>query len=201
MNFQEKIKSVVDQLTGTPAYIGGSWYKLNKAVENVVLPCVMWVNPIRGTMEARAMQILDSPSVMIAFMDKVLFVGDHEDDSKAVADMKALAAEFIIRCNKSGMFDQIKNARYSLYYDKLDVNVVGIALQMEMKEKAGVNICDYTPTLTPNPIPITPIDINSFLLLNDTPDDYLGQAGKAMFIKETEDGIMFSYIDGGMFQP
>lgn len=143
MSFIDKIRSVVEQMNGAPPFIGGSWYKLNHDVEHAPLPCVMWVTPASGTFEAKAIQILDSPNCLIAFFDKTDFIGDFEDDSAAMETTKAMAAEFIARCNASGLFDQIKDSRYSAVMDKFDVNAAGIVLEVSIKEKQGMNICNY----------------------------------------------------------
>lgn len=146
MSFIDKIKSVVDQMTGAPTFIGGSWYKLNQEVEHVPLPCVMWVNPASGTLEVKAVQVINNPNCLIAFFQKTDFIGDFEDDSAAYDETINMATEFIARCNASGLFDQIKDARYSISFDKFDVNAAGVVLEVSLREKQGVNICNI---LTP----------------------------------------------------
>ena len=143
MSIQSKVKIIVDQLTGTPAYIGGSWYKLNQEVEKATLPVVMYISPVTGRFFGQGMQLLDSPRCMIAFMDKVTFVSNFDDENEVTDRMKLMCAEFIAKCNASGMFDQIKDVNYEMFYDKLDVNLIGIVLDVNLKEKQGVNICNY----------------------------------------------------------
>lgn len=156
MSFIDKIRSVVELMNGSPPLIGGSWYKLNHEAEHVPLPCVMWVNPASGTLEAKAVQIIDNPNCLIAFFEKTEFIGDFEDDSAAMVTTKAMASEFIARCNASGYFDQIKDARYSVSFDKFDVNAAGIVLEIPLREKQGTNVCDL---LTP-PVVVPPEPIN-----------------------------------------
>ena len=143
MSVIDKVRTVVQQMTDSPEFIGGSWFKLNQEMEHVPLPCVMWVNPASGTFEAKAMQILNSPNCLIGFFAKTDFIGDFEDDTEALETTTRMAFEFISRCNSSGLFDQIKEARYSVSFDRFDVNASGIVLEVTLKEKQGMNICDY----------------------------------------------------------
>lgn len=140
MTFEEKIQAVINSMSIPPTFIGGDWFQANRAVESIQMPIAFYINPISGTLEFIT-QALDTPSCLIAFMDKCIIDPNFDNTTKCINDMKALAVEFVARLNKSEHFFPIKNVRYEVSYDRLDANLCGVIIQAEIKERAGVNLC------------------------------------------------------------
>jgi len=139
MTFEQKILDVVLSMNTSPNFIGGDWWKVNIAAESVVMPAVIYINPVSGSMEFGT-QALDNPNVLIAFMNKVVLDADFSDTNSCVNSMKELMVEFVILANSSGYFYPIKEIRYEVTYDRLDSNLCGVILSASIKERAGIKI-------------------------------------------------------------
>lgn len=140
MTFEDKIESVVNSMTVPPSFIGGDWFKLNYLLDGTTLPAAMWINPVNGMFEIKT-QVLDQPYCFIAFADKVVFDETHEDTTEVSGRMKALAIEFILRLNASGLFHPVYDPKYEIFYDRADTNVYALCLIADIKERQGATIC------------------------------------------------------------
>jgi hypothetical protein len=106
----------------------------------------MYVLPASGSLNVGLMQLKDYPNCMIAFMDKTKHDFSGEENDSVIEGCKSLAKEFILRVNRSGVFEPVQgDIQYSVFYDKLDVNVTGIVIQVPLKEIKGLVMC---PTKT-----------------------------------------------------
>ena len=139
MTFEQKIQAVVATMSTSPNFIGGDWWKVNILAESVVMPAVVYINPVSGSMEFKT-QALDNPNVLIAFMDKVILDADFSDTNTCINAMKELMVEFVIMANKSGYFYPVKDIRYEVTYDRLDSNLCGVILSASVKEREGIKI-------------------------------------------------------------
>ena len=139
MTFEQKILDVVLSMNTSPNFIGGDWWKVNIAAESVVMPAVIYINPVSGSMEFKT-QAVDNPNVLIAFMDKVILDANFSDTTTCINAMKALMVEFVILANSSGHFYTVKDIRYEVTYDRLDSNLCGVILSASIKERAGIKI-------------------------------------------------------------
>jgi len=108
---------------------------------------------------------------------------------------------------------QFNTHPYGLFAVDLDVWYVAVACQAPLdpdgncitgKGNHKTSTLYPYPVIDPNypPIPEPPVPVVvNFIDLDDTPTDYIGKAGKAVVVKQAEDGLEFADIDGGMFQP
>lgn len=79
---------------------------------------------------------------MIAFADKAMFDFDGVENDAIIERCKEYAESFILELNKSGLFEWVSDeVPYSVFYDKLDVNVTGIVIELKLKEVQGVPMC------------------------------------------------------------
>lgn len=144
MTVEEKVRKIVEQMGVT--YLFENWQAANVRLDKMQLPAVMYVLPASGSLNVGLMQLKDYPNCMIAFMDKTKHDFSGEENDMVIERCKSLAREFILNVNRSGMFEPVQgDIQYSVFYDKLDVNVTGIVIQIPLKEIRGVVIC---PTKT-----------------------------------------------------
>lgn len=144
MTVEEKVRKIVEQMGVT--YLFENWQAANVRLDKMQLPAVMYVLPASGNLNVGLMQMKDFPNCMIAFMDKTKHDFSGEENDMVIERCKSLAREFILNVNRSGMFEPVQgDIQYSVFYDKLDVNVTGIVIHIPLKEIRGIVIC---PTKT-----------------------------------------------------
>ena len=144
MTVEEKVRKIVEQMGVT--YLFENWQAANVRLDKMQLPAVMYVLPASGSLNVGLMQLKDYPNCMIAFMDKTKHDFSGEENDSVIEGCKSLAKEFILRVNRSGVFEPVQgDIQYSVFYDKLDVNVTGIVIQVPLKEIKGLVMC---PTKT-----------------------------------------------------
>lgn len=144
MTVEEKVRKIVKQMGVT--YLFENWQAANVRLDKMQLPAVMYVLPASGNLNVGLMQMKDFPNCMIAFMDKTKHDFSGEENDMVIERCKSLAREFILNVNRSGMFEPVQgDIQYSVFCDKLDVNVTGIVIQIPLKEIRGIVIC---PTKT-----------------------------------------------------
>lgn len=141
ISVESKIKSIVKKMRGV-TYIYENWATANIEMDDLPLPAVINVLPVSGVVNVSSTQIKDCPNCMIAFAD-LCPDGASKDDNNIIVDKcKQRAIEFILRVNESGLFEPIDNdVRYSAFYDKLDVGIAGIVLELTLKETQGIVLC------------------------------------------------------------
>lgn len=140
MSVEEKVKKIVEQMGVT--YLFENWQTANVKLDKMQLPAVMYVLPASGSLNVGKMQMKDFPNCMIAFMDKTKLDFDGSENDAIIERCKSLAKEFILSVNRSGMFETVEgDIPYSVFYDKLNVNVTGIVIQIPLKETRGLVTC------------------------------------------------------------
>ena len=79
---------------------------------------------------------------MIAFADKAKFDFDGVENDEVIERCKGYAVQFIRELNRSELFEWVSDeVPYSVFYDKLDVNVTGIVIELKLKEVQGAPMC------------------------------------------------------------
>jgi hypothetical protein len=140
-SIEDKIRFVASKMKCVQ-YIFENWQTANVKLDSTALPAMLNVLPASGVMKFGQQQIKDYPNCLFAFMDKVDFDFEGEESDSVVERCKAYAQEFIMRINKSGLFEPVYGEiPYSIFYDKLDVNVAGITIEVQLKEVKGLVIC------------------------------------------------------------
>lgn len=136
-----KIRSIAEKMKCIN-YMFDNWQTANVKLDSSKLPAILNVLPVSGKFDIGRQQMKDYPNLLIAFMDKVDLDFDGEDADNTVERCKAFAQEFILLVNKSGLFEPISGGvPYSVFYDRLDVNVAGITLELTLKEINGLVLC------------------------------------------------------------
>lgn len=140
MSVQEKIKGLLEDIGET--YMFENWQTANVRMDKFPLPCVLNVLPVSGMLNVGLNQLRDKPNCMIAFMDKADFDFDGEQNDEIIERCKDRAKRFIMEVNKGKVFKGLSgDIRYSLFYDRLDVNVTGIVIELQLEEVKGTPIC------------------------------------------------------------
>ena len=140
MTVQEKIKSILEGMGEN--YMYDNWTNANVRLDKGTFPCVIDLLPVSGSFEFGKAQIKDKPNMMLAFVDKADFDFSGEDNGKVVEECKKRAKAFLLALNKSGAFYPIEgDIPYSVFYDKFDVNVTGIAIEFQPRETIGTVLC------------------------------------------------------------
>lgn len=142
---ERKIASVVETI-GNLTYVFDNWHTANFRLDKESLPAVINVLPVSGVMNVTDRKLRDFPNCMLAFVDKSDFDFDGKDNDEILERCKNLAMEFILTANASGLFEPISgDVRYSVLYDKLDVNVTGVVIELQLREKQGITLCYGKP--------------------------------------------------------
>lgn len=142
---ERKIASVVETM-GNLTYVFDNWHTANFRLDRESLPAVINVLPVSGVMNVTDRKLRDFPNCMLAFVDKADFDFDGRDNDEILERCKNLAIEFILTANASGLFEPISgDVRYSVLYDKLDVNVTGVVIELQLREKQGITLCYGKP--------------------------------------------------------
>ena len=131
MTVEQKIKKIVDSMEGV-SYLFDNWQTANIRLDKIKLPAVLNLLPVSGTFNLGRQQLRDCPNCMMAFMDKTKFDFDGTENDAVIEGCKNKAKEFIL----------LLNIPYSVFYDKLDVNVTGIVIQLKLEEIMGTVICN-----------------------------------------------------------
>jgi hypothetical protein len=142
---EEKIRSIAEQIKGVN-YIFDSWQNANIRLDEEQFPVIVNVLPASGTLKLGKQQLKDFQNCMIAFLDKTDFDFDSLENNAIVERCKNIAKEFILRVNESDLFEDIEEEIfYSVIYDKLDANVTGIMIELELRETKGLVVCYGKP--------------------------------------------------------
>lgn len=140
MTVEERIKKVVENMG--ISYVFDNWTTANVKLDNVTFPAMVNVLPASGRFVVGKARLSDAPNCMFAFLDKTDFDFDGTENDAIIERCKVLAKKFIKEINESGSFEQIEgDVPYSVVYDKLDVNVTGVLIEMQVKEAIGQPIC------------------------------------------------------------
>ena len=125
---ERKIASVAEKLEGV-TYLFDNWATANVRLDKMPLPAIINLLPISGKFVISRTQLRDSPNCMIAFADKTKFDFDGVENEEVIERCKGYAVQFI------------REVPYSVFYDKLDVNVTGIVIELKLKEVQGAPMC------------------------------------------------------------
>lgn len=138
---ERKIASVAAKLEGV-TYLYDNWATANVRLDRLEFPAIINLLPVSGQFDISRTTLRDCPDCMIAFADKTRFDFDGVENDEVIERCKALAVRFIRELNKSGLFEWTStDILYSVFYDKLDVNITGIVVELRLKEVQGVPMC------------------------------------------------------------
>lgn len=138
---ERKIASVAEKMKGI-TYLFDNWATANVRLDKMPLPAIINLLPVSGKFAISRTQLRDCPNCMIAFADKASFDFDGVENDAIIERCKEYAVTFISELNKSGLFEWMSDeVPYSIFYDKLDVNITGIMIELKLKEVQGVPMC------------------------------------------------------------
>ena len=138
---ERKIASIAAKMEGV-TYLFDNWATANVRLDKLEFPAIINLLPVSGSFRIGRTQLKDCPDCMIAFADKTEFDFDGVENDGVIERMKALAVKFIRELNKSGLFEFISDeVNYSVFYDKLNVNVTGSVIELRLREVQGVPMC------------------------------------------------------------
>lgn len=138
MTVEQKVKSVAETMEGL-TYVFENWTKADIRIERFPLPAMVNLLPVSGSFKLKNNQFKDQPNCMFAFFDKSERDSNGSEYDTVVDRCKALAMEFIVKLNNSGLFEPIEGEiSYSVSLDKLSTSVSGIIVSVQLKELKGV---------------------------------------------------------------
>lgn len=138
---ERKVASIIDDIEGI-TYLYDNWATANVKLDDIQMPAVINVLPVSGKFSMSQIQIKDCPHCMLAFADITDLDFDGLENDEVIERCKRYAIEFLKRLNKSGLFEDISgDIPYSVFYDKLDANITGIMIELQLKEVQGVPLC------------------------------------------------------------
>ena len=137
MRIDQKIKQIVKGIGGL-TFEFNDWTRANYTLSQKKLPVCMYILPVSGTFINKNNNLRDRPKALVAFLDLAEFDFDGKTNERTIERMKHYAKRFIVAVNNSGMFKTIpENVHYSVIYDKLDDNLTGVVLDIELEELVG----------------------------------------------------------------
>ncbi|WP_294533331.1 hypothetical protein [uncultured Bacteroides sp.] len=138
---EKKIAKIAEKVPGA-TYLFDNWATANVRLDKLPLPAIINLLPVSGKFHIGRTMLKDYPNCMIAFADKTEYDFDGKMNDEVIERCKGLAVEFIKEVNKSGMFEWVSDdINYSVFYDKLDVNITGIVIELQLREVQGVPMC------------------------------------------------------------
>ena len=138
---ERKVAAIVAQMEGL-TYIFDNWATANVRLSDLPMPAMINVLPVSGKFSIGKQQIVDSPNCMFAFADLADMDIDGVENDEVIERCKTRAKEFIKRVNASGEFEYVDgDIFYSVFYDRLDVNVTGITIEVKLREVRGETLC------------------------------------------------------------
>lgn len=154
-NIESRVKEIAEGMG--LSYICETWTRANVVLDKfrrdqsssgkpvvhkdgLKLPVCLYVQPVAGSLKFTELDMCkDAPVCSVSFADAMPF--DYRgDEAQEIAErMKNVAANFVVRCNESGYFEQISgDVRYQIAFDKLDANLCIVTLQLTLVESVGV---------------------------------------------------------------
>lgn len=138
---ERKVASIVKKMEGI-TYLYDNWATANVRLDEINMPAVINVLPVSGKFSMSRTQIKDCPNCMLAFADLSELDFDGVENDEIIERCKGYAMQFIKMLNHSGLFEEISgNIPYSVFYDKLDANITGVAIELQLKEIKGMSLC------------------------------------------------------------
>ena len=138
---ERKIASVAEKLEGV-TYLFDNWATANVRLDKMPLPAIINLLPVSGKIILSRTQLRDCPNCMIAFADKTWYDFDGVENDEVFERCIGYAVQFIRELNRSELFEWVSDeVPYSVFYDKLDVNVTGIVIELKLKEVQGAPMC------------------------------------------------------------
>lgn len=137
MRVDQKVRQIVEGICGL-SFEFNDWTRANVKLDKKELPTCLYLLPVSGQLRNKNGNFRDYPNALIAFLDKVDLDFEGKDNEPTVERMKAYAKKFIQAVNNSGMFESLpEDVAYSVVYDKLDANLTGVVIQVQLKELQG----------------------------------------------------------------
>lgn len=139
MRHDEIIKSYAEKLG--MGYLFENWTMANVKVDkrDVTFPLLIDVLPASGKVNVSAGVYRDAPKCLFAFLAPAeRHDYDGSTNESTVEEMKQLALKFIALVNTSGDFEPVDgDVDYSVVYDKLDRDLTGVSIELELMPIEG----------------------------------------------------------------
>lgn len=140
MPIRNQIETIVQTLTGNPAFIYGTTNELNTLADDASFPCVFLYPPQTIAVSPQINGSVDNTfSVYIEFLFKTEFDKYTSDNEVYVNQAMHLANEFIVKASRyregEGRFFKIKagdKAKCIPIYNKYDANTTGVGLTISL---------------------------------------------------------------------
>lgn len=138
MTIQERIKAIANEMG--IAYIYHNWTSVNQMADTTQLPVMINILPVSGQFQVDGFRLTESANCLIAFLDKTDYDFDAEENDTIIERMKGYAKQFLLAVNATEGFEplDLSAVDYQIVYDKLDVNLTGIMLDLRIKESEGM---------------------------------------------------------------
>jgi len=142
----QKIKAIVDQLTGAPSWSYSDIYEQNSEADSIDFSHgnVHLVEIEKGSFNIHPTtgSFRDRKQLYLRFTKITDFDHLSSDRDPVIKEMEALAKEFVLKFNNSGEFDLlVGDIPYIYIHNSLDVNVSGIELQIQARELYPESTC------------------------------------------------------------
>lgn len=144
---ERKIASIVEGLD--VGYLYANWAQVNVDIDQMLMnlerPVVVYTLPASGTLDVSLTRgrAYDYPTTLMSFFTPSDFDFDGVANNDSVENMKRLALKFINAVNESGEFEAIEGPiGYRVHVDYLDANVTGVSIEITLKEREGIRMCD-----------------------------------------------------------
>lgn len=142
MTVEEKIRLVAERM-GKLGYMFCDLKEANFRLDYDMMPCLVNVMPLTGSIRVTATQIKHWPRCAFWIVDKVALDADGEGIKEVTERCMDYAYEFILWLNASKLFEPIEDTEvsFTVVTDDMDANVSGVVLEMVLREREGLRLC------------------------------------------------------------
>lgn len=138
MRIDEKLETIVSKIEGL-SFEYNDFARFNERTTLIKMPVCFVEIPLSGLFRTKHGIYRDKVIVTVSFLSLAELDFEGKKNEIVVEQMKMFAKQFINQLNKSNLFKPLPdNVPYYIYYNKLNDNLTGVSLNLELEDLKGV---------------------------------------------------------------
>jgi len=138
MKINDKLQQIVSKIEGL-SFEYNDYARFNKKTTQIKMPVCFVQTPFNGTIKNKNGRLKDIVNVTVCFLDLAELDFEGNKNEYTIEEMKSYAKRFIWELNKSNLFKPLpENVLYHIYYNKLNDNLTGVELDLQLEELTGI---------------------------------------------------------------
>lgn len=152
MTLVNKIKSILESISGVKTVIYDSGFSANQRIDRKPTPAALLYLLTDWSIDVSKGTAKEAAEAEVFFFDASKLDATGEQKDITVNEMETLALEFIAKVmSEKSISVKDDTIRMRSTYGKFDKFCVGVSVHIKLEEKQGTCIDDLIPTPTPNP--------------------------------------------------